>query len=75
MASERSRARLEASISSPGKIAFLVSSELLQTRDDNLRQVALLVTIGNLDGFVELAFAQRAGNRRSKRARLIPRPR
>src|SRR5205085_9586132 len=52
------------------KVAFLMSPKLLQTRYDYLREVALLVAIGNLDGFGELAFTQRAGDCRSKCARL-----
>ena len=40
--------------------------EFLQARHDNLGQVALLVTVGDLDRFIQLAFAQRAGHGRSK---------
>ena len=43
----------------------------MQASGDNLGQVALLVALGNLDGFVDLAIAQRAGHGRSKRARLL----
>ena len=39
-----------------------VGPEFLQASGDDLRQVALLVALGDLDGFVNLAFAQRAGN-------------
>ena len=46
--------------------ADLVRLEFLQTGHDDLRQVALLVTVGNLDGFIQLAFAQRAGHGRSE---------
>ena len=48
-----------------------MSLEFLKTGDDDFRQVASLVTIGNLDGFIELAFAQRAGDGRSKLPRLL----
>ena len=51
--------------------AELVGLEFLQTRHDNLGQVALLVTVRNLDGFIQLAFAQRAGNRRGERPGLF----
>ncbi len=72
MASARSRARREASISSPGiSRRNLVRLELLQARHYNLRQMALLVAIGDLDGFIQLAFAQRAGHGRSESARLL----
>ncbi len=40
--------------------------EFLQPSHDNFGEVALLVTIGNLDRFIELAFAQRAGDCRGK---------
>ena len=33
--------------------------------------MALLVALGHADGLFDLAFAQRAGNRRSKRTRLL----
>ena len=45
--------------------------ELLQAGDDDLGQVALLVALGNLDGFVDLAFTQGAGNGGSKGTRLL----
>ena len=51
--------------------ADLVRLEFLQTGHDDLRQVALLEAVGNLYGFVQLAFAQRAGHRRSELARLF----
>ena len=47
--------------------ADLVRLEFLQASHDHLRQMALLVTVGDLDGFVQLAFAQRAGDRRCER--------
>ena len=53
--------------------AQLMSLEFLQTGHDNLGQMALVVAVGNLDGFVQLAFAQRAGNGRSELARLLAR--
>ena len=37
-----------------------------KARYNNFGQVALLVAVGNLDRFVELAFAQRAGDCRSE---------
>ncbi len=48
-----------------------VGLELLQAGDHDLGQVALLVALGDFDGFVDLAFTQRAGNGGSKRARLL----
>ena len=45
--------------------------EFLQTSHHNLRQVALLVTVRDLDGFVQFALAQCAGHRRSECARLF----
>ena len=67
MASVRSRARLEASMVSPGmSLAFLVSAEFHQASRDHLGQVALLVALGNLDGFVDLAIAECSGNCRSE---------
>ena len=72
MASARSRARLEASICFTGDLSrFAVGLEFLQASGDDLRQVALLVALGNLDRFVDLAFAQGAGNGGSERARLL----
>ena len=38
--------------------------ELLQSRHHNLGQMALAETVGDLDGLVQLAFAQRSRNRR-----------
>src|ERR1035437_2336292 len=51
--------------------ADLMSLEFLQTGHHNLGEVALLVAIRNLHGFIQFAFAQRAGNRRSKCAGLF----
>jgi hypothetical protein len=51
--------------------AALMSLELLQTGDNYFRQVALLVTIRNLDCLVEFALTQRAGYGRSKCAALL----
>ena len=45
--------------------------ELLQSGSDNLGQMALLVTLGYADGFIELAFSQGAGNCGRKLARLF----
>src|SRR5262249_22224605 len=42
-------------------------------RHHNLGQVASLVTVGNLHGFIQLAFAKRTGNGRSERTRLLAR--
>ena len=53
--------------------ADLVRLEFLQTGHHDLRQVALLVTVGDLDRFVQLAFAQRAGHGRSELPRLLTR--
>jgi hypothetical protein len=47
-----------------------VGLELLKTGGNNLRQVALLVAVGNLDGLINLAVLQRAGNRRGEGAGL-----
>src|ERR1022692_3704266 len=49
----------------------LMSLEFLQTGHHNLGEVALLVTVRDLDGFVQFALAQCAGHRRSKCARLF----
>src|ERR1019366_4020142 len=49
----------------------LMGLKFLQPGDDYLREVALLVTVGNFDGFIELAFAQRAGDCRSEQAALF----
>ena len=46
--------------------AHLMRPEFLQSGHHNLRQMALAVTVGDLDRFVQLAFAQRAGHRRSE---------
>src|SRR5579872_1913047 len=51
--------------------AELMGSEFLQTGDDNLGQVALVITVGDLDRFIELAFTESAGNRRGKLPRLF----
>src|SRR5271165_2349289 len=50
---------------------FAVRPEFLQAGRDDLRQVALLIALGNLDGFVDLAFAQRAGHGGCESARLF----
>ena len=66
------QARLEASISSPGNFrAQLMGLEFLETGHHYLCQVALAVTIGDLDRFIQLAFAQRAGDGRSKLPGLL----
>ena len=33
-----------------------MGTKFLQTRDNDLREVALAVTVGNLDRFIELSF-------------------
>src|SRR5579883_2647043 len=48
-----------------------MSAELLQTGHNNLSQMALVVTIGDLDSLVELAFAERACDRGSELAGLL----
>src|SRR5262249_2009262 len=53
--------------------ADLMRLELLQTGDDDLRQVRLLEPVGNLHCFFELAFAQSAGHGRGKLTRLLTR--
>ena len=47
--------------------------EFLQTRHDNLGEVTLLEAVGNLDGFIQLAFAQSAGDGRSELTALLAR--
>ncbi len=47
-----------------------VGLELLQTGGDNLCQMALLVAVGNLDGFLDLAVLQGSGDGRGKGTRL-----
>ena len=51
--------------------AAAVVAELLQAGGDNFSEVRLLVAVGDLDGFVELAFLQGSGNAGSKLARLL----
>jgi len=51
--------------------AGLVCLELLQPCRDDFRQVRLLVALGDVNGFLDLAIAQRARYQRSKRAGLI----
>jgi hypothetical protein len=51
--------------------AVLVGLEFHQACRDDLGQVALLVPLGHLDRFVDLAFAQRAGDCRSECPRLV----
>ena len=53
--------------------AFLVRPEFHQASGDDLGQVALLVALGDLDGFVDLAIAQGPGNGGSERTRLFTR--
>jgi hypothetical protein len=48
--------------------------EFLQTSHDHLGQVALAITVGDLDGFVQLAFAQGPGHGRSELPRLTAGP-
>src|SRR5438270_12016207 len=43
-----------------------VGLDLLQAGGDYLGQMALLVALGYADGFIQLAFAQRAGDHRSE---------
>src|SRR5271165_5638776 len=50
---------------------ILVGLELHQAGGHNLGQMALLVALGNLDGFVDAAIAQSTGNCRSERTRLL----
>src|SRR5664280_2613684 len=52
-------------------VGIAVGPELLKASDDDLGQVALLVALGDFDGFLNLAFAQGAGNRGSKSTRLF----
>src|SRR6185312_10118189 len=49
----------------------LMRLKLLKTGNHDLSEVALLVTVGNLDGFIELAFAQSACHSRRKLAALF----
>src|SRR5437868_15491081 len=51
--------------------ALLVSSELHEASSDDLGQMALLVALGNLDGFGDLAVAQRASHCRSELPGLV----
>src|SRR5262249_4019852 len=50
--------------------AVLMRLEFHQAGGHNLGQVALLVALGNFDGFIDLALAQRASNSGSEGARL-----
>ena len=50
-----------------------MSLEFLQAGHHNLGEVGLLEPVGNFDGFIELAFAQSARDRRGKRPRLLAR--
>src|SRR5262249_11211481 len=50
---------------------FAMRAELLQAGSDNLRQVRLLVALGDADRFVNLSLAQSSGYGRSKGARLL----
>ena len=45
--------------------------EFHQAGGHNLRQMALLVALSHADGFFDLAFAQRAGDRGRERTRLL----
>jgi hypothetical protein len=56
-------------VSSVGKPAR--GAELLQAGGHNLGQVGLLVAVGDLDRFFELAVLQRAGNLGREFARLL----
>src|SRR6185437_11263776 len=47
-------------------VTELVRFKLLQARDNNLGQVALVVTVRDFDGFVEFTFTQRACDGRSE---------
>src|ERR1700742_1575237 len=51
----------------------LVRLKFLQTGYNNLCKMALLVAIGDLDRLIELAFAQRASDRRCERTALFAR--
>ncbi len=51
--------------------AHLMSFEFLQTGDNDFGQMALVETVGNLDGFIEFAFTQCASDSGSKRTRLL----
>ncbi len=46
-------------------------AELLQAGGDHFGQMRLLVAVGDLDGFFELAVLQRAGNLGRELARLL----
>src|ERR1035441_4883129 len=54
-----------------GARGILVSLELHQASGDNLGQVALLVALGNLDGFIDTAIAQSTRHGGGKGARLF----
>jgi len=74
MASVRSKARLEASMISPGISPLsLVRTKFHEASGDYLGQMALLVALGNFDGFVNAAIAECAGHGRSKCPRLFAR--
>jgi hypothetical protein len=48
-----------------------VSLELLKPGHHNLGEMAFLILLGNVDGFVNLSFLQATSNQRSKLARLL----
>jgi len=48
-------------------------AEFLKTGNHNLRQMALAEPVGDLNGLIELALAQRAGHGRSELAGLLAR--
>ena len=48
-------------------------AEFLQTGHHDFGQMALAETVGDLDRFIQLAFAQRAGHRRSELPGLLAR--
>ena len=50
-----------------------MSSEFLETRLDDLGEVASLVLFGNADGLFNLALFEATGNRRCKFPGLLPR--
>src|SRR6266511_4336436 len=64
---------VEPIVASPARLRVV----LLQARGNHPSQMTLLVALsgGDLDGFVDLAFLERPGHGRGKRARLVARRR